>query len=430
MQFYVDDTAVATADYGAATDYKPAHTGERPIKVAIRRASDLTGEDPGYQDIGESESYDFQGPTDYTLVTSGTVAQPRQFLITGTSREAVEDNKIEYQVLNAATGLNAALDVYITAPGAGVQAPQRVKVLALGESSDKATLDLPVASGAKEDASRSTSLRLDIRSSGGTLIYRSTSITVAEQTRLLVVIGDNAGSVGAAPIKAFVIGGIAAGAATTLLNRDEPGEVRLANTSPNSGPIDLIVGSDSTNVFAPNVSYGEASPYRPLDAATYNSVSTPNGNAGVFLFVSSLTVTSGRSFTLYGQGPIDAMRGLFLADDRRSVPTEAHIRFLYTANTLSGEAVDIYLVPTGTALDLEGTDADKPAVSGLGYRAASTQIVVDGGHYDAYVIRAGSTGVLLGPVELTLPDGTVQTLALTTNPSLELQLTAFNDARE
>ena len=106
VQFYVDDTAVATAEYGAATDYKPAHTGERPIKIAIRNRRRSSKDAPirATPISATRRPIDFDGPTDYTLVAAGTVASPQQFLITGTSREAVEDNKVEYQVINAATG--------------------------------------------------------------------------------------------------------------------------------------------------------------------------------------------------------------------------------------------------------------------------------------------------------------------------------------
>lgn len=427
VQFYIDDTAVATAEYGAATDYKPAHTGERPLKVAVRNASKLETADPGYTDIGTEESYDFQGPTDYTLVVAGTVANPSQFVITDTSREDVADNKVEYQVINAATAAGA-LDVYITAPGASIDAPQLVDQLAVGEYSAKTNLDLEVASGAGADDARSTNVIFQVRS-GATVLYGSSSFSVAEKSRLLVVIADNDGPVGAAPVKLLVLGGIAAGSASVMLNTGDPAELRFANVSQEAGAIDLIVGSSAADIFAPNVVFGASSGYLTRPADTYNSIATPTGNDGVFLFVNSLALSGGRSYTLYGQGLLSDMRGVPLTDDRRSVPTEARFRFFYAAAGESGYTLDVYLTKRGAALDLGASTPPTPNVSSLAYRGASSQLVLDGGSYDVYFTRAGVKTVLLGPLPLDLADGSLQTLVLADGAGSGSQLIAYDDAR-
>lgn len=429
VQFYVDDTAVATADYGAATDYKPAHTGERPIKVAIRNASKLETADPGYTDIGDEASYEFDGPTDYTLVAAGTVASPQQFLITGTSREAVEDNKVEYQVINAATGTAGSLGVYITATGASIDAPQLIETLALGAYSDRENLDLEIATGDDEDDGRSTPVVFEVRS-GSTVILRSSTLTIAEQTRLLIVVADNAGAAGSSAVKLMVFGGVAAGAGTVFNNTVDPGELKFANTSSDAGALDLILGNDAGDVLAPGIVYGTQSDYQPRPPTLYNAIGTPAGNAGAFYFVDTVTITAGRSYSMYAQGPVSNMRGLLFADDRRSVPTEAHFRFLYTAATEGAKAVAIYLTKRGAELDLDATTPPTPDVASLAYRGISSRLTLDGGSYDAYFTLVGSTDILLGPVPLDLTDGSVQTLALTDNPAGDLELVAFDDARE
>ena len=156
LQFYVDDTAVATAEYSFATEYKPAHTGERPYKIAIRNPATLEegAEDPGYTDIGTEETFNFDGPTDYTVVAAGTVADPHQYLIRGTHREDVEDNQVEYQVINAAAD-TGTLSVYIKAEDAGIDDFQLVDTLNPGRYSARDTLDVERASGDQEDDPRS-----------------------------------------------------------------------------------------------------------------------------------------------------------------------------------------------------------------------------------------------------------------------------------
>jgi hypothetical protein len=112
------------------------------------------------------------------------------------------------------------------------------------------------------------------------------------------------------------------------------------------------------------------------------------------------------------------------------VPTEAHFRFLYTAATEGGKPVTIYLTKRGAELDLAATTPPTPNVATLAYRGISSRLTLDGGSYDAYFTLTDSTDILLGPVPLDLADGSVQTLALTDNPAGDLQLVAFNDARE
>jgi major membrane immunogen (membrane-anchored lipoprotein) len=427
VQFYVDDTAVTTAAYGAATDYRPAPTGERGIRFGIRNPSDLTSEDPGYTDIGTREDFDFQGPTDYTVIATGTVAAPRQFVIEDTERDAVADNQVEYQVVHAAVDA-PAVEVFLEAPDAGIDTSEEIGQLSLGEYSERTLLDLAVADDADEDDPRSVDLTFEVRD-GGTVLYNATLSNVAEQTRVLVVIADNIAPLPSAPVKLFVVRGTAADNASTLRDAGDAAELRLANVSPDAGAIDLIVGDEVTDVFAANVAYDSASAYGELTTDPFNSITTPTGNPGVFYFVNTFTGVAGRSSTLYAQGPLSSIRGILFSDDRRSVPTEARFRFLHVAQSEEDYALDIYLQRAGETLDLTDDDAPGPNVADLAYRGLSDPLILDEGSYQAYFTRANDTDIALGPVALTLTDGAVQTLVLTDSPDSELAMLAFDDAR-
>ena len=71
-----------------------------------------------------------------------------------------------------------------------------------------------------------------------------------------------------------------------------------------------------------------------------------------------------------------------------------------------------------------------PRVQDLAYRAVSGQQVLEEGSYDVYVTYANAKTLRLGPVDLELTDGTVQTLTLVDSGTGELQLLPFNDARD
>ena len=89
-----------------------------------------------------------------------------------------------------------------------------------------------------------------------------------------------------------------------------------------------------------------------------------------------------------------------------------------------------YIVPDGGELDLDGTDAMSPRVQDLAYRAVSAQQVLEEGSYDVYVTYANGETVRLGPVDLELTDGSVQTLTLVDTAGGELQMLPVDDARD
>lgn len=427
VQFTVDDTAVEEANYGAATEYHPAPTGTRELSLAIEKPSDLSSGSSGFTDIGTSESFDFQGPTDYTLVAAGTVADPRQFLITGTSREDVPDNKVNYQVINAAVA-TGRLTVLITAPEAGIDAPDAVGTLDLGESSNAANLTLEKASGANEDAPRAVRITIEVRV-GATTIYESSALSFSEQSRLLFVVADNAGPPGASALKVFVVGGTAPGDAGVMFDSGDDAELRFANLSPDAGPLDLIVGTNAADKFASNIAFGEQSPYNGIGRGTHDSVATPAGNAGSFLFVNNLSLAADRSYTLYAQGNLASIRGLLFNDDRRSIANAGRFRFLHVAPSQGDGALDVYVRQEGSEFDLRATDPPSPSVSALGYRSLSTSFALKAGTYDVYLAKAGKKSTVLGPVPLVLSAGGVDTVALVDSPGGDLTLLTVDDAR-
>jgi hypothetical protein len=431
VQFYIDGTAVETADYGASTVYHPAHTGTQPIRLAVKNPSDLSSTDQGYTDIGTSEDFQFQGPTDYTLIATGTQANPRKFLITGTSSEAADDNKVNYQVINAAVD-QGDVEVLITAPEAGITTAQSLGTLTLGSASTATDLTIPVASGADDDDTRSVNITLEVRSAGNT-IYQSSAFNVGETHRLLFVVADNSAPTGSSPVKVLSIAdstGSAAGTTTVINDPDDIAELRLANLSPDTtGSIDLIEGSSAASVYANDIAFGQQSAYTPVSPGLINAIATPGNNNSAFLFVNNFTASQTRSYTLYAQDTMANIRGVLLTDDRRSVPSEARFRFLHASPSEGGGSVDIYVRQSGAGLDLNATTPPTATVSALGYRAASSAFSLKAGTYDVYFARAGAKTTILGPLPLVLVGGSVETLALADSTTSELTLLPVDDAR-
>ena len=122
-------------------------------------------------------------------------------------------------------------------------------------------------------------LRLQVRA-GPTVIFRSTRFTITEQSRLLMVVADNVGPAGSLPVKLLVFGGGQRRSRATCSATPRSGGAAFANTSSDAGPLDLIVGKDTGDVFAPSVVYGGAVAYEPCQSATVQLHRNAGGQSG------------------------------------------------------------------------------------------------------------------------------------------------------
>ena len=432
VQFVIDGAGVETADYGSVTVYHPAHAGSRPLQLAIKNPSDLSGTDQGYTNIGSAVSSDFQGKTNYNLIATGTIDSPHQYLVSGLSSDTVADNQINYQFINAATN-TGDVDVLITAPEAGITTAKDLGTVALGAASTATAVTINPAPGVADTdttTTRTVNITIEIKHAG-TTIYQSTALNFAEQNRLLFVIADNFGPADIAPVKVLTVTGTTAQAAAVELDPAGGSELRFGNLSPDGGAMDLrILDNGAADLFAPNVALGQASTYQLKPADTYNTIATPAGNAGSYLFVNNFTTVGARSYTLYAQGDMADLRGLVIADDRRKVPTEAHFRFLHAAPSQGSSSLDVYVTQAGSAFDLTATIPPIPTAAAVAYLGVSGQFALKPGTYDVRLAQAGAKTTVLGPVPLVLTAGMVETVAIDDDSQTgDLTLLPVDDAR-
>jgi hypothetical protein len=438
LAFYIDTTVVATTPYGSMTNLAAAHPGTHTLQVAGVNPSDLVTQPTiTYTNFGAPITEDLVDGTSYTLVAYGTTSDPKYITTSSTTlTNAVADNTIIYQVIDAAPA-GPPVDVYITAPEAGITTATKLGSLTFGQSTNEATMTIALPIGQiNTGATLSANVSIELRNpTTGAEIIPPATMTVAEQNRLLYVIADNIGP-GATPVVIdAMVGATGAGSSgSQLANYADHAELAFVNVSPDSPPYKVIGGLSLQDTLAASVAFGQKSPYSPVPATTAGTIASPASNPTLLTFISSFLSSPDESYTEYAIGPFATVAGVVLADDRRTVPIQGEFRILNAAVSLQfGPSVDIYLAVVGTVLDISNTNTSRPAPNfpAVAYKTATTYTQLTPGTYDVYFANAGTSDIILGPLALVVKDSMNTTYVLTNPPNepTALELLPFNDGR-
>jgi Domain of unknown function (DUF4397) len=150
-------------------------------------------------------------------------------------------------------------------------------------------------------------------------------------------------------------------------------------------------------------------------------------------FITSFASSPESSYTEYAVGPFATVAGVVLSDDRRTVPIQGEFRILNAAVSLQfGPTIDIYYTTNGAAFDITAQNTNRPVPNfpGQVYKTATAYTQLVAGTYDVYIANTGTSDIILGPVPLTIKNGTNTTYVLTNSPTTgALELLAFNDGR-
>ncbi len=439
LQFLVDTTVVATTGFGSGSAYSVAPGGDHSLQLRAVRASRLAG-DTGTTDpiaLGTAVSQTFTDSTDYTLIAAGTVATPQLFTIDAPDqREAVDETKLIWRMVHAVAG-GQVVDLYLTAPEAGIAAPQYVATLGFKDATESRELTLTRQSGADENDALYVNMTFELRVSGTTqVLYNSGPQTLNERNRLLFAIAPNVAAPDGSSLQLAVLGSDGSGG--LLRDPSDPATVRLAHLSHDTGALDLTRLGSPQQTLAQNVAFGDVSLRTATANGSLDLLARLNATPTEIVFINEFTATRDQAYSVYAIGPQMAIDGLVLFDDRRSVPTQMRVRFVHAAGSLADSNVDAYFTLPGKAIDFNPDDdsdttddaATLRQVAGLGYRAGSGYVSLEGGSYDVYFATAGATTTVLGPVPLQLANGSTQTLALTDSAMASLQLQVIVDTQD
>jgi hypothetical protein len=437
VQFRLDTASVATPDFRAMTPFVAARTGNMAVSLHAQEPRALADDDDDDDDddstipIGQPVNQAFANERDYTLIAFGTVASPQLTVIPADNhRDDVDDNEVTWQAVHAAPG-SPAIDIYLTAPEAGIDTPQLSGTVGLTQHTTDRTLTLEQPPDEDEDTQRVADVTLELRESGTANVLFRSEVRIAEQTRLLLVFGDNDGP---GPSGLVVM---PFGSATTLVrDANETANIRFVHLGADVPMLDVHSvrsGSGLSIPFADDVSFRGVTTPAAIPVGETNLLAVPSDNPGVFVFLEEFTAAGAGSYTAYGVGKLADIDALVVLDGRRGIATETRFRVLHAAPSLGDdEGFDFYVTRRGEPVDFgeddEDDDGDQPFFASVVYRAVGTYTPLEEGAYDLHVYLEDTETRTAGPFPIQFTKGENVTLVLENDEAGSLEMQVYNDA--
>jgi Domain of unknown function (DUF4397) len=338
-----------------------------------------------------TESLDVVADTDYVFVLTGTLASPSILLWEAAKREwEGTETTFEVSAGHLSSGLGA-IDVYFAESGTAPVAGSARGTLSFGER-------LPpfeVENG---------EYRLTITEAGdpSAVLFRSTPRDHTERTSTLFTVQDADPSITSnLSVRRYDQNGNSAEVGDTAF----PPTRRFFNAAFDSGSMDIYLGDDFVTPIVSNLAFGAVSGDIEVPTGESEYTYTAAGNPGAILAEDEDTVAANTRGTNFVMGESDELEVAVFPDDRRPITSFGKVRIIQAA--IGFEQVDIYLLPSGTAI--ADTVPNLPRVAS----GASTNYVhLEPGSYAVTVTKIGEKTVLAGPLALTLGSGDIVEAAI------------------
>lgn len=369
VNLWVDGEVVAEAlDYQESTGYLTLP--EDSYEVAVE------GIIPGGNAVVIGPvNLEFDGNTDYDIIATNTVANIEPLVLSDTG-SLIDATKVRVRVAHLASAA-PEVKVYVTAPGASLD-----NVTPLGSVEFKETLDaVEVAAG---------DYQIRVTTTNDTLVFDSGTVSLIVGKNLLIGAVPNVGA-GEAPINLAVLDG---DNVAVLYDKSAGANLRIVHNSADAPAVDVLVNDSETSAIS-NLAFPDFTDYLKLPAATYNFKVVGTGTLTPAVIDADVPLANGMEYTLLAIGAVASIEPLLLADNNRSVATEAKVRLVH-GSSLAGP-VDIYVLPAGAVL------VDQmPAFSDVPFKAETGYVPLAAGAYDVIITPANdpATQAIKASVEL------------------------------
>jgi hypothetical protein len=438
LELTIDTSAdESSMNYGDMTPLTGVHPGSHEVQVAGITASNLiTQPQATYTPFGTPLTQNFVDATDYTVIAYGSVPDAVQYLVVQNTdlENTLPADNVVYQVIHASpTG--PPVDIFITAPQAGINTPLEIGVVSFGQSTGEKTLVIAIPNGLLNlSATVSVNVTIELRDADtGAILVPANTLTVNEQDRLTFVIADNIGP-GTTPIVVDALDSPtgAAASGTQFANPNDDAELAFANVTAGAPPYNVIGGLNLKTPLATDIGPGAKSDYGVVNSGVAGTIAAPTADPTDYTFLVSFPAGADQSYTEYAVGPLEYIAGVVLLDDRRSVPQQGEFRFLNAAwSTEYGPTIDIYLNPPSVVFNIQADNSNRPPPNypATAFKASTAYLQVIPGTYQAYFANAGTDDIVLGPINLTIAAGVNTTYVLTNRTNGSFELIPFYDQR-
>ena len=346
----------------------------------------------------------FNADTLYSILAIGDLANI-QPLVLEQPDTAVAAGNTRVRVVHGAPAA-PEVSVFLTAPGADLQAEMPVGTFEFGE--DLGPVDVP-AGGPYQ-------IRVTLPftpPAAATVVFDSGEITLADGANLLITAVQNTTSADAlamdeSPISLVLQDGTAA---SELLSIASPAELRVVHASADAPPVDVVVNDDFANPLVPGLTYPNFAPmmgFVSVAADTYDITVTDSATQSVFpIDVDGLALDAGTTYDILAINTLAMLEPLILTDDYRRVATAAKVRIVHAstvADGLSPAGVDIYVTAPGTDITTVA-----PTLEDVPFRANTGFLELAGGNYEVTVTAANDTAPAIPTTPITIADGGIYT---------------------
>ncbi len=369
----VDGAAALTAvPYQGGAGYLPLTPGRRNLQVAP------AGTTTAVIDV----TPDLLVGRKYTAIALGRVASIEALLLED-DPTPVAAGEVRVRVVHAAPGV-AAVDVYVTAPGADL-------ALATPTLDDVVFKD---ASGQLTLPAGDYQVRITA-GAGGAPVYDSGPVTLPGGADLCVAAAET--TEGASPVTLLALTGDPS--APVLPLTDRRALVRVVHASPDAPNVDVLVDGATALTDVP---FRAASGYLEVNGGERRAQVNPTGTT-TSVIDAVLTLMKTRAYTVLAVDRVAAIGALVLEDDR-SAPGAGNVRVRLVHAAPSAGDVDVYVTAPGADLNLA-----TPTIAGFAFKAASSYLEVPAGAYRVRITLAGTKTVAIDTGALNLTAGTVAT---------------------
>lgn len=298
------------------------------------------------------------------------------------------------------------VDVHVTAPGGALDMPLN--------------FDFRGTIGPVELAAGDYQIRVFLAGStvGADLLYDSGTVTLNDGDDLRLVAVPSTSPQTALGSGALTLAGLTPSGPVTLFDVRTPTRLRLGHLSPDTPAVDVVVDG---GVYAGGVTYPTVTVFAPLPPATYNVGIAPADTQNFVIGPLDLTLEAGMSYSALVVDFFDTIATdpdyapIILADQVRSVATNAQVRVIHAAP--SAQTVDVYVVPVDPMMETDITNTD-PTLPGFDLRDVTEYLALPAGDYDVIVTGVGSKVPAIGPAQISIADGGVYT-AIARDPGPE-----------
>jgi hypothetical protein len=228
------------------------------------------------------------------------------------------------------------------------------------------------------------------------ILYQSTPVTNPGGITLIDIFLDADPSItSSVSVRQLTPGGGAA----ELFDARFPPTVQLLNAAFGTGNVDLVIDSDFANPVISNVPFGTVSADTVVPTETRLYSFTPP-NSTTVLYEQDVVARQGTRYLLILQGEVGDIGPTLVTSLRRSLATEALIRF--SNASFNAQAIDIYLTTDGAL-----PEDTLPIVSALSFSLATGFERPAAGDYELTITPSGESTILASPLAIQLVVGDV-----------------------